>query len=101
MYLYNISFFVEHDVHDRWLELVRDKFIPLLTANGCSRVRFCRVLRDGHPSEGATYALMVECPGMEEYRRLAGELFDEYRTVAQPLFGDRVQWFATLLKDVQ
>ena len=30
MYIYNTSFMVEAPVHDRWLALVRDKYIPFL-----------------------------------------------------------------------
>ena len=34
MYIYNTSFVVEAEVHDRWLTLVREKYIPFLKKRG-------------------------------------------------------------------
>ncbi|MCC8036002.1 MAG: DUF4286 family protein [Rikenellaceae bacterium] len=100
-YTVNISFFVEPAVHGRWLELVKGKYIPFLKKNGSSGVRFFRVLHEGTQPAGFTYALMAECPDMEFYRKFTGELLDEYKTVAIPLFGQSVQWFVTLLKEIE
>ena len=38
MYIYNTSFMVEAPVHDRWLALVRDKYIPFLKKEGFDRI---------------------------------------------------------------
>ncbi|MCD8102704.1 MAG: DUF4286 family protein [Alistipes sp.] len=99
MYIVNTSFFVSHDAHDRWVGLMKEKYIPFLAAGGCGETRFYRVLAETASPEGSTYCLMVRCPDMDVYRKLTGELFDEYKTAALPMFGDSVQWFTTLLKE--
>ena len=44
MYIYNTSFMVEAPVHDRWLALVRDKYIPFLKKEGFDRITLSRIL---------------------------------------------------------
>ncbi|MCD8071842.1 MAG: DUF4286 family protein [Alistipes sp.] len=98
-YTVNISFFVEPSVHGQWLELVKGKFLPFLKENGCPGVRFFRVLHDGTQPAGFTYGMMADCAGMDFYKKFTGELFDQYKSIATPLFGQRVQTFVTLLKE--
>lgn len=100
MYIYNTSFVVEAEVHDRWLTLVREKYIPFLKKEGFEQITLSRVLSVEATTE-FTYALQVRVEAIPDYQRLAGELFSEYETIASGLFGDKVLHFATLMKVVE
>ena len=100
MYIYNTSFVVEAEVHDRWLVLVREKYIPFLTKEGFEQITLSRVLSVEATTE-FTYALQVRVEAIPDYQRLAGELFSEYETIASGLFGDKVLHFATLMKVIE
>ncbi|MDL2320373.1 DUF4286 family protein [Alistipes sp. OttesenSCG-928-B03] len=97
MYLVNTTFAVEYDVHDRWFELVRGKYVPLLEENGYNIVALSRVI-SAEATGHFTYSLLVGADDIPAYQRLTDELFGEYLAVAGPLFGDRVVWFTSLMK---
>ena len=97
MYLVNTSFIVEPPVHDRWLAIVADHYIPLLRARGYTVVALSRVISVEAPDH-FTYSLLVEAEDMRRYHELTEELFAEYLTIADPLLGSRVVWFTTLMK---
>lgn len=97
MYIVNTSFFVNPQAQERWLDILNNKYIPFLKENGFSETVFCRVLSEDTP-ENFTYSLMVHIDDMGQYSRLTGEIFDEYKTIAVPLFGEDVVWFTTVMK---
>lgn len=100
MYIVNTSFFAGYPVHEKWLEFLKGEYIPYLQEEGY-RVRLFRVVSEQAQPEGFTYCLMADCPDMEHYSKLTGELFERYKAVAVPLFGQAVQWFTTLLKETE
>ena len=99
MYIANTSFMVDPPVHERWLELLTKYYIPFLRERGFENPVFTRVL-SADAEDHFTYSLQVPVADMEQYGRLSGELFAEYVAVADPLFGERVVWFASLMKRV-
>ncbi len=97
MYILNTSFMVDYDVHDRWLELMRKHVAPFIREQGFDEPVFTRVLAD-NPEGHFTYSLQVPLPDMERYNEFTERVLGEYRTVAAPLFGQKVLAFSTLLK---
>lgn len=97
MYLVNTSFAVEPAVRDRWLEIINKRYIPLLGQRGYEVVALSRVV-SVDPVQHFTYSLLVAVPDMARYAELTGEIFDEYLAVADPLFGQSVMWFTSLMK---
>lgn len=100
MYLINTSFAVEPCVRDRWFGIMNEHYIPLLLSRGYAVVAFSRVISVG-TVDHFTYSLLVEVADMERYKELTESIFDEYLTVADPLFGSRVLWFTTLMKKME
>ena len=99
MYLVNTSFLVEHPEHERWLGIIKEKYIPFLGEAGYEVIAFSRVI-SAEAAEHFTYSLLVAVEDMKRYEQLTQDVFDEYRAVAEPLFGDRVVWFTSLMKKI-
>lgn len=99
MYIVNTSFFVESDAQQPWLDVMTGKYIPFLEQNGYRVIAFSRVVSEGIPDH-FTYTLMVDVPDMGSYSKLTGEMFGEYRTLADAMFGQRVTWLTTLMKKI-
>lgn len=97
MYLVNTSFAVGHEAHERWLEIIKRHYIPLLEQRGYRVSAFSRVI-SVDAAQHFTYSLLVEVPDMPRYKELTEEVFAEYTDLATPLFGDSVMWFTTLMK---
>ena len=89
MYIYNTSFMVEAPVHDRWLALVRDKYIPFLKKEGFDRITLSRILSSETAGQ-LTYSLQVRVAEIPEYETIASGLFD-----------GQVLHFATLMKVIE
>ena len=100
MYIVNTSFMVDPAIHDRWLESLRKHYLPLLAAQGFDKITFTRVL-PATAEEHFTYSLQVDVGDMPRYKRLVGELFEEFAATARDLFGDKLMWFNSLLKKVE
>ncbi len=100
MYRFNITFVVEPAVQERWLDLVRGKFVPALRGGGYGRVALSRVL-SAQAEDHFTWSLLVELDSMEKYHDITGGLWQDYLDLAGPLFGDGVVWFMSLMKEVE
>ena len=100
MYIVNTTFVVEPEAQDQWLDIINSRYIPFLKENGYNVLALSRVISVEAVSH-FTYSLLVEVPGLEEYRRLSGELFEEYVRIADPLFGTKVMWLTTLMKKLE
>lgn len=99
MYIVNTSFMVDHSVSARWMELLTKHHIPFLREHGLDRIVLTRVISI-EASDHFTYSLQVGIADMEQYRLITEELFQEYVDISVPLFGDKVQWFTSLMKHV-
>lgn len=100
MYILNISFMVEFDVHQRWLDVMRDNFLPLIARSGFGDTVFTRVISNDTP-DGFTYSVQVPLEDMGWYNRFFDTAMCEYASVSSALFGDKVLYFASLLKKIE
>ena len=99
MYIFNISFMVEYAAHDRWLEMMKDKFLPFVRENGYNDLVFTRVISNDSPGE-FTYSLQVHMDDMGQYNSFSERVMDEYMAIFPAVFGEKVLHFSTLLKKV-
>ncbi len=100
MYIVNTSFFVDPGVHNTWLGILKDKYLPFLKNEGCRIVSFSRVISDG-PVEHFTYSLITEAEDLTKYNKYVDELFAEYERLAGMMFGEKVTTFTTLMKKIE
>ena len=99
MYILNISFMVDYDVHDHWLDSFRNRFLPHLRQAGFAEPVFTKVISnesDGH----FTYSLQIPMPDLERYKELTEEIMGDYGNTYFPVYGEKVLWFVSLLKKV-
>lgn len=97
--LYNVTVNVSDEVHDEWVDWMRNTHIPDVLGTGCFRsAKFLRV----HAFEqgGKTYAVQYLCDSMEKYERYQKEFASELQNRTQAAFGDHVHAFRTLLEVV-
>lgn len=100
MYIVNTTFVVEPAQQERWLQLMREDYIPILSELGMGKVTFTRVI-SVEQVEHFTYALMVEAESMEDYNTLTREAAERYHAFCGPLFDQPPMWFTTLLKKIE
>lgn len=99
-YIVNTSFIVTPHIQDRWLESLREHYIPLLNTEGFGNITFSRVLTDRHEGH-FTYSLQVETPDTALYQRIVKEFLPEYTATVQKLFGEELMYFTSLLKKIE
>lgn len=100
MYIVNTSFMVDPAVHAMWFEMLTTKYIPFLKENGFSSIVFTRVISNDTPDH-FTYSLQINISDMAQYKQITEELFPEYQTIAEPVFGSKVLWITTLMKIIE
>ena len=85
MIIYNVTINIDNDVHDEWLQWMREKHIPDVMATGYFlENRLCKVLVD--EEQGTTYSFQYTCANMEDLKeyqkldapRLQKEVGDKY-----------------------
>lgn len=97
MYKVNTTFVVEGVENARWLNIIQNDYLPFLRKNGFDKLCLSRVLSVENESN-FTYSLLIEIDSISLYEKLTGEMFNEYQSIAEPLFGARVVWFTSVMK---
>lgn len=68
MILYNITFKIEHEIHEGWVRFMKIAYIPKMMDTGkFIEHKLCRVLGVDE-EDGITYALQFLCPNMVTYQ---------------------------------
>lgn len=100
MYIINTTFVVEPTVQNQWLDIIKNKYIPFLHQSGYYKTTFCRIISI-EAVDHFTYSLQVEASDIEQYNALTGEIFKNYLSIAEPMFGVKVLWFTSLMKKIE
>lgn len=97
MIIYNVTVNVDVDVHEQWLEWMKQTHIPEVMATGMFLDnRLCRVLADDEG--GITYAIQYTCADMATYERYRSEHAPRLQAETQKLYAGRFAAFRTLLE---
>jgi hypothetical protein len=70
-----------------------------LAESGIKVVAFSRVVAEVAEPH-STYSLLAEVADMGRYKELTENLLPQLLTVIEPLFGDKVMWFTSLMKTI-
>ncbi|MFI3263088.1 MAG: DUF4286 family protein [Rikenellaceae bacterium] len=100
MYIINTSFMIEPAVHGQWYEFITKKFIPYLKSVGYEEIIFTKVLSE-NIEKHHTYSIQIPLETIPDYQKYVNEIFDEYISIAKPIFGANVVYVNTLMKKVQ
>ncbi len=99
MYIISTTFAVDPPVHGLWYKFVTEKFLPRLEEESGESPVFTRVLSQ-IPEDHYTYSVQCRCADIPFYHRFMSRIMADYMEIAEPMFGDKVVYFTTLLKRI-
>ncbi|MCC8088181.1 MAG: DUF4286 family protein [Rikenellaceae bacterium] len=100
MYILNTSFMVEYDVHDLWLDMIRNRVVPYIRSKGFPDLTFTKVISNDNGGHH-TYSLQVEMDDLAHYSLFMDDILAEYASICAPVFGEKALYFTSLLKKVE
>lgn len=87
MYIYNVTINIEEEIHDRWLQWMKDEHIPeMLTTGKFSAAKMCRVLVEEEMG-GITYAVQYTTDSKETLEKYYREDAERLRAKSSPFAG--------------
>lgn len=97
MIVYNVTINVDTEVHQEWLQWMKETHVPDVMATGLFLDnRICRVLADD--DGGITYAVQYTCADMATYERYRDEHAPRLQAETQKRYGAKFATFRTLLE---
>ena len=98
MILYNITYNIDHSVHDEWLDWMKNIHIPEAMQSGLFvENRLCRLIGD-EDSGGVTYSVQYTCKSMEDFDRYENTFAPVLREQINRKYGDKFVAFRSLLE---
>ena len=90
---------VNPEHHDKWYELITQRLIPMMRKEGFDKYLLTRVLaEDSCPHY--TYSLQIDAQDISSYQQFMENIMGQYVEIADPMFGDDVLHFTSLLKKI-
>ena len=97
MIIYNITFNVEDETKDEWMNWIKKEFVPAMTKSGLLKNPQLRELLIDE-QQGTSYALQFEADSLNDLDIFKKEeLFDLLSSVREK-FGEKVVFFPTEMK---
>ena len=97
MIIYNVTLNVDQEVHEEWLNWMKETHIPDVMATGLFLDnRLCRVLVDDEG--GITYAIQYTCADMPTLERYKKDHAPRLQAETEKQFGGKFVAFRTLLE---
>ena len=101
MFVYNITFKVEHEILKDWMEWQKKVQIPDILETGCFYEHRFYELMDLDEPDGRTFVIQFLAPSKSDYNRYHHIYGEALRHRAIEKWHDRVVSFRTLLKNVE
>jgi hypothetical protein len=101
MIIYNVTVNVESDIHDEWLQWMKEKHIPDVMRTGMFvENRICKVLNREQDETGFTYAIQYVCKNMADYELYQKEHAPLLQAEHSERYRNKFVAFRTLLEIV-
>jgi hypothetical protein len=98
MILYNVTINLDEEVHQEWLEWMKNKHIPDVMNTGCFvESKICRIHSD---DEGVTFAVQYLCENMNTYESYRDNFAQALQKEHIDKFHGKFAAFRTLLEIV-
>lgn len=98
--IYNVTVNVDDDVHEEWLQWMRQVHIPDVMATGCFvEWRICRLLLE--EEKGVTYAIQYTASSMADFEKYQQLYATEIQRQHSEKFKDKFVAFRTLLEQLE
>ncbi len=101
MFVYNITFKVEHECLQEWMEWQKKVQIPEILATGCFYDHRFYELMDLEEEDGRTFVIQFLAKSKSDYNRYQHIFAGPLRHQAIEKWKDHVVSFRTLLKNVE
>jgi hypothetical protein len=100
MIIYNVTVKIDHDVHEDWLDWMKNIHIPdVMKTNVFSENRICRLLTVDE-SDGITYAIQYGCKDMAAFDKYQKEYAGELQRDHTKRYQGKFAAFRTLMEVV-
>lgn len=97
MIIYNVTVKVEEDVHQEWVDWMKEKHIPDVLKTGCFLDhKFCRIIR--HSEEGHTYCVQYFLEDMKTLHQYQVKFAPALQLEHKAKFHEKALAFRTLLE---
>jgi hypothetical protein len=101
MFVYNITFKVEHEILEDWLKWQKEVQIPAILDTGCFYDHRFYELMDLDEEDGRTFVVQFLANSKSDYNRYQHIFGGSLRHRAVEKWKDHVVSFRTLLKNVE
>jgi len=99
MIIYNVTVNIEHDVHDEWLNYMKNEHIPDVMKTNCFiESKICKVLVE--EEQGVTYSIQYTAKDMETYEKYKQEHAPRLQQEVKDRYANKFVAFRTLLEVV-
>ena len=99
MFIYNVTVNLSEDIHNEWLQWMKDIHIPDVMKSGCftgSRILKVLFVND----EGFTYSIQYNFKEMADIERYQRDFAQKLQAEHKAKFGEKYTAFRTLLEMV-
>ncbi|MBK9478687.1 MAG: DUF4286 family protein [Bacteroidetes bacterium] len=97
MIIYNVTVNIELDVHDEWLNWMRNTHVPQVMATGYfTENKICRLLLE--EEQGLTYSFQYTCPSLEVYKKYQHECAPALQADVKKRYDGKFVAFRSLLE---
>jgi hypothetical protein len=97
MYIYNVTINVSEDVHEEWIQWMKEKHIPDVMNTGCFKdSRILKVMQV--EDEGHTYSFQYFFETIPAYEKYQAEFAPALQAEVRQRYADKFSAFRTLLE---
>jgi hypothetical protein len=101
MIIYNVTINIEDDVHDDWLQWMKDIHIPQVMRTGMFIDNsFSKLISREADETGTTYVVQYLCESMDHYERYASEFAPALKAETEKRYSGKYVAFRTLMERV-
>lgn len=100
MIIYNVTMNVESDIHDEWLDWMRNTHIPEVLATGLFIESKILKLKTPLPDEGVTYAIQYSLRSMDELNTYQKQFAPGLQKKTNDRYEGKFHAFRTVLETV-
>lgn len=98
MYVYNITFVITPQIHNKWMKWIHEVYIDNLLKNKyVKKIKMFKIITN---SNELTYALHHKIETPEELKKFVNEQMPILNTKIFETFGEKVLTFGTELKEI-
>jgi len=100
MIIYNVTVKIEEEIHDDWVQWMKEKHIPDVLNTGCFQDhKFCRIIR--HGEEGHTYCVQYFVNDMKTLHQYQVKFAPALQQEHVAKYKDKALAFRTLLEVIE